>query len=48
MSEEISSMEIHELEDFVRESSLVKEWTNMTIKENDNGFTFVNFNFETS
>ncbi len=46
VSEEIASMQIHALEDFVRESSLVKEWTNMTIKENDNGFTFVNFNFE--
>ena len=46
-NEDISGMTDEEIEQEVRQSSLVKKGSQVLIKRLDAGFTFVNFNFET-
>ena len=46
VSEEVAALGDRELEELVRGSSLVEDGSDVTIKRNQHGFTFVNFNFE--
>ena len=46
VSEEIRGLGDQALEELVRGSSLVEDGSAVTIKRNQHGFTFVNFNFE--
>ncbi len=43
---DVAHLDNPELEAFVRASLIVNEGSQLTIKRNKNGFTFVNFNFE--
>ena len=44
--EDVSELNDEEIEAELRESSLIKTNSSITIKRSESGFTFVNFNFE--
>lgn len=46
VSEEVKGLGDQELKELARGSGLVEEGSDFTIKRNEPGFTFVNFNFE--
>ena len=46
VSEDISKLNAHEIEQEVRSSPMVKKDSKITMSKTDSGFTLVNFNFE--
>ena len=46
VSEEVKGLGDQELRELVRDSGLVEDGSDITIKRNEHGSTFVNFNFD--
>ncbi|ABM03685.1 hypothetical protein Ping_1911 [Psychromonas ingrahamii 37] len=46
-SEDVSTLDDDKLKREISQSRLLKENSSITLKRNESGFTFVNFNFET-